>query len=503
MFAKSNYTLSSKNISIPPRHIYTEKLALKAIQFMRWLKFRVHFHENPLSKTERREFYGLKSDTKPPDTPESLKGFEREFWSMIKNVKFRRNAVGRKNHFQRDLKSKIFDLTKNQNNVVVKGDKSHFLYHCPKTKYHQTVLANLRKFYQKEPKNRPEIVEKINDSILKFGMLYNVVERIKKIVPRDVFLTLKDHKQNFETNEPCRLINPTKSDLGVLSKRILDKVLIDIRKSHKPKLFQFKNTDECLDWFKDLQLIERRAFLTFDICDFYPSITKEILKKALFWAQKHAKNGILDDTDIDLILAARISMLAYKGDIWVEKTGEFDVTMGSPDGAEVSELVGLYLLYELSFKNFVPQFSCGLYRDDGVVALRSSNGRRQELIRQDLRKFFLDFGFKIDISPAQHFVDYLDVRLHTNQVHEIYYKPDSDPKYVHIQSNHPRSVLKNFKNNTENRLSKLCSNVETFDRHAQRYKDILANSGHPSDIKFGPTTAKIHKKRKRNITVQP
>jgi len=97
MFAKSNYTLSSKNISVPPRHIYREKLALKAIQFMRWLKFRVHFHENPLSKTERREFYGLKSDTKPPDTPESLKDFEREFWNMIKNVKFRRDAVGRKN----------------------------------------------------------------------------------------------------------------------------------------------------------------------------------------------------------------------------------------------------------------------------------------------------------------------------------------------------------------------------------------------------------------------
>ena len=502
MLVKSSYTLSQKNISVPPRHIYREKLISKAIQFIRRLRFRVYYHENPHQKPEKRDFYGLKSESKPPEVT-SLIAFETAFWAMIKNVKFRRDVIERRNPFQRDLKSKISDLTKDDNSVIIKGDKSSYLYQCPKNKYSDLVVSNLRKFYKKEDKNRPEIVQKINKNIDKFGEIYNVVDRIRYVKKQDVFLTLKDHKNDFERTEPCRLINPTKSDLGTISKSILDKVLMDLRSKFNPKLGQFKNTNDALEWFRSLEEFERKAFLTYDICDFYPSITEEILRKTLFWAKNHVKSGILSQNDIDLILAARISILAYKGDIWVKKTGEFDVTMGSSDGAEVAELVGLYLLYELGLKGIIPRGTFGLYRDDGIVALTTSSGRRQEYIRQDLRKFFNNRGFKIDITPARPFVEYLDVRMHTNKIHEIYYKPNNDTTYVNIQSNHPRSILKNFKNNTENRLSTLCSNNQTFERHAQRYKDILSKSGHPSDIKFKSQiqAEKPKTKKRKNRTV--
>ena len=53
------------------------------------------------------------------------------------------------------------------------------------------------------------------------------------------------------------------------------------------------------------------------------------------------------------------------------KKGEslFDVTMGSHDGAEVCELVGLYLLHQMREK--FPLVDFGLYSDDGLSCYKS------------------------------------------------------------------------------------------------------------------------------------
>ena len=47
---------------------------------------------------------------------------------------------------------------------------------------------------------------------------------------------------------------------------------------------------------------------------------------------------------------ARKSLLFDEGSTWIKKVPEdnFDVSMGSYDGAEICELVGLYLLNQLS-----------------------------------------------------------------------------------------------------------------------------------------------------------
>ena len=46
--------------------------------------------------------------------------------------------------------------------------------------------------------------------------------------------------------------------------------------------------------------------------------------------------------------------------------------MGSYDGAELCELVGLYLLNQLS--TVIDKSSVGLYRDDGLAAINNANG---------------------------------------------------------------------------------------------------------------------------------
>ena len=51
----------------------------------------------------------------------------------------------------------------------------------------------------------------------------------------EAFITLKDHKDNFESNPKCRLINSAKSELGKVSKIILDCINQEIRSSTNVK----------------------------------------------------------------------------------------------------------------------------------------------------------------------------------------------------------------------------------------------------------------------------
>jgi hypothetical protein len=41
---------------------------------------------------------------------------------------------------------------------------------------------------------------------------------------KNAFITLKDHKENFDINPKCHLLNPWKSVLGKVSKVVLDRV---------------------------------------------------------------------------------------------------------------------------------------------------------------------------------------------------------------------------------------------------------------------------------------
>ena len=56
-----------------------------------------------------------------------------------------------------------------------------------------------------------------------------VSDRMEYLANQQSFITLKDHKDNFQNNPTCRLINPTKSEMGLISKQILERVNKDIR----------------------------------------------------------------------------------------------------------------------------------------------------------------------------------------------------------------------------------------------------------------------------------
>ena len=89
-------------------------------------------------------------------------------------------------------------------------------------------------------------------------------------------------------------------------------------------------------------------FLQFDIKDFYPSIKETLLHEAIIFAKEHVP---ITRKDVEVIYHVRKSVLYNGGEPWVKKEGGgFDVIMGACDGAEVCDLIGIYMLYLIGKK---------------------------------------------------------------------------------------------------------------------------------------------------------
>ena len=83
--------------------------------------------------------------------------------------------------------------------------------------------------------------------------------------------------------------------------------------------------------------------MQFDIKDFYSSIKETLLNEAIQLAKEHVS---ITRKDIEVIFHARKLILYNNGEPWLKKEGvSFDVTMGAYDGADMCELIGIYMLY--------------------------------------------------------------------------------------------------------------------------------------------------------------
>ena len=106
---------------------------------------------------------------------------------------------------------------------------------------------------------------------------------------------------------------------------------------------------------------------------------------AVNWA---SKNVTLTSEEREIIFAVKRSLLYHKGQAWEKKGGEkIDVTMGSFDGAETAELVGLFMLSKVQNQGV----NIGLYRDD-ILAISSMSARNTENVKKSYARFLLKMG---------------------------------------------------------------------------------------------------------------
>ena len=134
--------------------------------------------------------------------------------------------------------------------------------------------------------------------------------------------------------------------------------------------------------------------MQFDIEEFYPSISKEPLLEAITYAKTLVSSVMKKLTPI---MQSGKSLLFNNTDIWIKKNGDphFEVTMWNFDGAELCELVGLYILHILGEK--YGKHGIGLYRDDGLACFGYISGPQTDRIRKDFIKIFKE-GFDLRIT---------------------------------------------------------------------------------------------------------
>ena len=340
----------------------------------------------------------------------------------------------------------------------------------------------MTKAYKKAPKSS---FDNVNLEAKEIAGDDRLDDRIDTMATKNAFITLKDHKPNFDNNPTCRLINPAKSDIGVVSKSILDKINIAI-KQHS-EVNQWKSTSETINWFKSIKDKQNCSFIVFDIVDFYPSISLNPLTKVIECARQFIS---ISESDEGKILHSRKSFLFTDDKTWIKRktTGAnpFDVSMGCYDGAEVCELVGLYILNNIS--DLLDDV--GLYRDDGLAVIRGNPSNTERIKKRLCAKFTNDFGLKITADTNLKAVNYLDVTFDLHQgVYKPYRKPNDNPVYINTKSNHPPNIFKELPNSINKRLSTLSDSENTFKEAIPVYQKALSESGFSHDFKFHDTNS--------------
>ena len=130
--------------------------------------------------------------------------------------------------------------------------------------------------------------------------------------------------------------------------------------------------------------------------------------------------------------------------------------MGSFDGTELRELIVIFML-SLIGKKCNPD-NIGLYRDDRLTVFKNTSASQSEKIRKTFQKMFKNKGLHIIIKYNLKIFNYLDVTLNLNNGS---YHPYKD-LYIHVNLDHPPSILKELPMSTEKRLLSFSLSKEIF-----------------------------------------
>ena len=103
--------------------------------------------------------------------------------------------------------------------------------------YNKLFPENITKTYLKSSKSD---IRKINLESKSIAKELKVDSKIEQFANKKLYVTLKDHKDNFLNSPKSRLINPAKSEIGIISKHNLEKINDNTRR--KSELEQWRNT---------------------------------------------------------------------------------------------------------------------------------------------------------------------------------------------------------------------------------------------------------------------
>ena len=486
----NNLEYSLKNIPVADQFSYMKVMMGQFESWLRRARWRIQAHIKKFSK--RKETYGFKSPVTPQSHSE-FDAFEEAAYAMIRNIEYKEKRKPFQQQLARDVKEINFSPC-----VFVEADKTGNLYKMDVEDYNKLVRENVTKVYEK---SGDSVQRNINCEAKQIAKRLDLDDRMEIYAEREAFITLKDHKEDFQQRPQCRLINPAHPEMGIVSKQLLERCVKQVRETTSAN--QWRSTKDVIKWFSRLPDKQHRKFIKFDVKEFYPSIDEKLLKKSIDYARSICPDS-LPDEDTEIIWHARKSLLFSGNTAWNKKGGKlFDVTMGAFDGAEVCELVGLYILSLISDKFGEDDF--GLYRDDGLGAIVAT-GPQGERAKKELHKIAKKCGLGFIVDGLFTHVDFLDANFDLpSGRYWPYTKPNANTKYVHAHSNHPQAVLKHLPKSITERISSLSCNADEFNKAKGPYELALKESKHKHRMEFKEPPAepealpKRKRQRKRNV----
>ena len=118
--------------------------------------------------------------------------------------------------------------------------------------------------------------------------------------------------------------------------------------------------------------------------------------------------------------------------------------------------------------------------------------------KKKLCRIFKNHDLRIAVKANKKVTDFLDITLdlHTGS-YKRYKKPNDTISYIHYQSNHPPSIIKNLPKYIEIRLSTNSANADTIQEAAKPFNNVLKNNGPREELRYTNMGA-IHNKRGKN-----
>ena len=142
------------------------------------------------------------------------------------------------------------------------------------TTYNKLLTENVKKTYKHA---QDDIITGLNHELKEIADDQEITNRMDPMAETPTFISLKDHKPDFENHPKCYLINPAKSTLGKVSKVILDRINSNIREL--TRVNQWRNSADTISWFESIPNKHRQTFISFDIVDFYLSISETLFTR--------------------------------------------------------------------------------------------------------------------------------------------------------------------------------------------------------------------------------
>ena len=141
------------------------------------------------------------------------------------------------------------------------------------------------------------------------------------------------------------------------------------------------------------------------------------------------------------------------------------------------------LLHQLS-KNDNKKY-IGLYRDDGFTIFKNISGSKEKKKLKDIQKLFKNNHLNITIQCKLKIVNYLDVTFNlSNAKYRHFCKPNNETTYIHKESNHTLSILRQILVSIKLCLFKHPPNKKVFTESTQMYEEALEKSWHNDELTY-------------------